>query len=154
MNLQLYLVKQALSPNRDLARQSSHARQQYDLSMRRNKQYELINELVSNTKRSPLVTGGRGALMGAGTLGLLSLPLSLRTGRPGITLGAVGAGAAGGGYLGAQMPRWSREELQNYALGREHPVFYGDESNEAPIEAPLSRAQRALVGRIVGGRHG
>lgn len=153
MNLALYLVKQALSPHRDLARQSGQAQQQYDLAMRRNKQYELINELVHNTKQSPIRTGGHGALTGAAALGLgAGLPLALTFKNPGLAIGSAALGALGGGYLGAQVPRWSREELQNYAMGLEHPVFYGDDTASEPIEAPLSRAQRALVGRIVGGR--
>jgi hypothetical protein len=153
MNLALYLVKQALSPHRDLARRSGLAQQQYDQAMRRNKQYELINELVRNTKSSPWVTGGKGALLGAGTLGLGSLPLAAHVKSPGVAIGGLALGALGGGLLGSQIPRWSREELQNYATGREHPVFYENEESLDPIEAPLSNSQRSLVRRVIGGRH-
>lgn len=151
MNLQLYLVKQALNAHRDLAHQSEMATHKSETADRRAKQYELINELVRNTKRSPFATGARGAATGAGigSLGMIPLAALLKSYRP-MAAGAV-IGGVGGGYLGGKIPSWSKNTLANYAAGSDHPVFWGGKNDSEFEEAPLNRAQRQLIGRVVKG---
>lgn len=151
MNLPLYLVKQALNARRDLSRQSRLAQQQHELAQRRSKQYELINDLVRNTQRSPFATGAKGAVTGAGigSLGMIPLSLLMKSHMP-IAAGAV-IGGVGGGLIGGKIPSWSRSTLTDYAAGRDHPVFWGGKNDSEFEEAPLGRAQRQLVGRVVRG---